>query len=50
MVLSSIYSSIRYDITQSYTMTLREWLSTQSFEAQREFGLLAIEMVMKGAW
>ncbi|WP_395811934.1 hypothetical protein [Archangium minus] len=48
--LSSIYSSIRYDITQSYTLTVRQWLSTQSYEAQREFGLLAIENVTKGFW
>ena len=48
--ISSIYSSIRYDITHSYTLTVREWLSTQSYEAQREFGLLAIENVTKGFW
>jgi hypothetical protein len=48
--LSALYSSIRYDITQSYTQTVRQWLSTQSYEAQREFGLLAIENVKKGFW
>ncbi|WNG56202.1 hypothetical protein F0U59_16600 [Archangium gephyra] len=48
--ISSIYSSIRYDITQSYTQTVRQWLSTQSYEAQREFGLLAIDNVTKGFW
>jgi hypothetical protein len=48
--LSAIYSSIRYDITQSYTLTVRQWLSTQSYEAQREFGLLAIENVTRGFW
>ncbi len=48
--LSGIYSSVRYDITQSYTLTVRQWLSTQSYEAQREFGLLAIENVTKGFW
>ncbi|MFY0562319.1 hypothetical protein ACN28E_00640 [Archangium lansingense] len=48
--ISSIYSSIRYDITHSYTLTVREWLSTQTYEAQREFGLLAIENVTKGFW
>lgn len=48
--LSALYSSIRYDITQSYTLTLREWLSTQSYGAQREFGLMAMENVSKGFW
>ncbi|HYH95327.1 hypothetical protein [Hyalangium sp.] len=48
--LSALYSSIRYDITQSYTLTVRQWLSTQSFNAQREFGLLAMENVSKGFW
>jgi hypothetical protein len=48
--VSSLYSSVRYDITQSFTQTVRQWLSTQSYEAQREFGLLAIENVKKRAW
>jgi hypothetical protein len=48
--VSAIYSSVRYDITQSLTQTVRQWLSTQSYEAQREFGLLAIENVKKGFW
>jgi hypothetical protein len=48
--LSAIYSSVRYDITQSHTLTVRQWLSTQSYEAQREFGLMAIENVTKGFW
>jgi hypothetical protein len=48
--ISAIYSSIRYDITESYTLTVRQWLSTQSYVAQREFGLLAIENVQKGLW
>ena len=50
MEVSSLYSSIRHSITQSYTQTVRQWLSTQSYEAQREFGLLAIENVRKGFW
>ncbi|WNG27482.1 hypothetical protein F0U62_28285 [Cystobacter fuscus] len=50
LVPVAIYSSIRYDITHSYTLTVRKWLSTQSHEAQREFGLLAIENVTKGFW
>jgi hypothetical protein len=48
--VSALYSSIRHSITQSYTQTVRQWLSTQSYEAQREFGLLAIENVRKGLW
>jgi uncharacterized protein YciI len=48
--LSSLYSSIQGDITGSATLTVRQWLSTQSYEAQREFGLIAIEKVMKGFW
>lgn len=48
--VSTLYSSIRHSITQSYTQTVRQWLSTQSYEAQREFGLLAIENVRKGFW
>jgi len=47
---SALYSSIRYDITQSFTQTVRQWLSTQSYATQREFGLLVIENVTKGVW
>ena len=31
-------------------MTIRKWLSMQFYEAQREFGLLAIENIKKGIW
>ncbi|RKH45026.1 SitA5 family polymorphic toxin [Corallococcus sicarius] len=48
--VSSLYSSVRYDITHSFTQTVRQWLSTQSYEVQREFGLLAIENVKKRVW
>ena len=48
--ISSLYSSIQRDITGSSTMTVRKWLSTQSYEAQREFGLSAIDKVTKGIW
>jgi hypothetical protein len=48
--IGSLYSSVRYDITHSFTQTVRQWLSTQSYEAQREFGLLAIENVKKRVW
>jgi hypothetical protein len=48
--VSRIYSSIRPEITNSRTLTVRQWLSTQSYEAQRAFGLRAIENVLKGVW
>jgi hypothetical protein len=48
--LSRLYSQIRKDITGSETLTVRKWLSTQSYEEQRQFGLLAIENVRKGLW
>jgi len=47
--ISSFYSSIRRDITGS-PLTVRKWLSAQSYEAQREFGLLAIKNIRKGSW
>jgi hypothetical protein len=48
--VSAFYSSIRPAITKSTKLTVRKWLSTQSYEAQREFGLLAIENIKKGIW
>ncbi|RKG87627.1 hypothetical protein D7W82_13125 [Corallococcus sp. CA049B] len=48
--VSGFFSSVRRAITQSNTQTVRQWLSTQSYEAQREFGLIAIENVRKGVW
>jgi hypothetical protein len=47
--ISALYSSVRFDITNT-TMTVRKWLSSQSLQAQREFGLLAIENVQQGNW
>ncbi|AKF81770.1 hypothetical protein MFUL124B02_22895 [Myxococcus fulvus 124B02] len=47
--VSAFYSSIRRDITGS-SLTVRQWLSTQSYRAQRDFGLMAIENVAKGLW
>lgn len=47
--VSAFYSSVRRDITGS-PLTVRQWLSTQSLEAQRDFGLLAIENIGKGLW
>ncbi|NVJ09786.1 hypothetical protein HUW63_31755 [Myxococcus sp. AM001] len=48
--VSAFYSSIRRTLTGSTTLTVRQWLSTKSYEAQREFGLLAIENVANGVW
>jgi len=48
--VSAFYSSIRPAITKSTKLTVRKWLSTQTYEAQREFGLLAIENIKKGIW
>jgi hypothetical protein len=48
--VSRLYSQIRMDITGSPTLTIRKWLSTQSLEEQRQFGLRAIENVRKGLW
>ena len=50
MSLSRFYSSIQQEVTGSRSLTVRKWLSTQSYEAQREFGLQAIEKVQKGIW
>jgi hypothetical protein len=47
--LSAFYSSIRRDVTGS-PFTVRQWLSTQSYEAQREFALQAIQNISKGTW
>ncbi|MFP2897370.1 hypothetical protein [Corallococcus sp. 4LFB] len=47
--VSALFSSKRFDITNTFT-TVREWLSTQSFEVQRDFGLRAIENVKNGVW
>nr|WP_237726505.1 hypothetical protein [Corallococcus coralloides] len=48
--VSQFYSSIRRNLTGSGGLTVRQWLSTQSYEAQRDFGLRAIENVSKGLW
>ncbi|HYO52823.1 hypothetical protein [Archangium sp.] len=48
--ISAFYSSIRRGITRSSSLTVRQWLSTQSYEAQREFGLRAIENIRDGVW
>ena len=48
--VSALYSSIRPDITGSTTQTVRQWLSTQSYDASRSFGLRSLENIQKGAW
>jgi hypothetical protein len=48
--ISAFYSRKRFFITNSETLTVREWLSTQPLEAQRQFGLMAIENIKKGIW
>ncbi|RKI45914.1 hypothetical protein D7Y27_09360 [Corallococcus sp. AB004] len=48
--LSGFYSSIQQEITGSRILTVRQWLSTQSLEAQRDFGLQAIDKVQKRIW
>ncbi|WNG39616.1 hypothetical protein F0U61_42545 [Archangium violaceum] len=48
--VSAFYSSKFLRITGSRTLTVRQWLSTQSYEAQREFGLLAIKNIQNGIW
>ncbi|MBN1207482.1 MAG: hypothetical protein JXB05_21590, partial [Myxococcaceae bacterium] len=46
----ALYSSIRWNITGSKSLIVRQWLNTQSYVAQRKFGLLALENVTKGIW
>ncbi|HYO55036.1 hypothetical protein [Archangium sp.] len=48
--VSALYSSVEENITRSANLTVRQWLDTQSYEAQRKFGLLAIENVRNGIW
>ncbi len=45
-----LYSSIRFNITGSLKLTVRQWLGTQSYEAQRAFGLRAIDNLRTGVW
>jgi anti-sigma factor RsiW len=48
--LSAFYSRKNLSVTGSTDLTVRQWLSMQSYEAQRKFGLLAIERVRMGVW
>lgn len=40
--VTNFYNSIQPEITQSSNITVREWLSSQSFEAQQDFGMRVI--------
>ncbi|MFY0575967.1 hypothetical protein ACN28S_17795 [Cystobacter fuscus] len=48
--VSALFSRKVLRITGSRSTTVRQWLGTQSYEAQREFGLLAIQNVKNGIW
>jgi hypothetical protein len=48
--VSAFYSSKRHGLTSSYSLTVREWIRTQSYEAQRSFGLLVIKKISAGEW
>jgi hypothetical protein len=48
--LSAFYSRINVRITGSRSLTVRQWLSAQPYEAQRQFGLQALENVKNGTW
>jgi len=46
--ISGFYSSIQPQVTGSTSMTVRQWLSTQSMAAQQEFGFQMLKQL--GAW
>jgi hypothetical protein len=48
--VSAFYSRKNWRITGSNDVTVRQWLSTQSYEAQRAFGLKALENIKQGIW
>jgi hypothetical protein len=48
--VSAFYSRKFLSATGSRELTVRQWLSTQSYEAQRAFGLKAIENIKNGVW
>ena len=48
--ISGLYSSINTNITGSSSMSVREWLRTQSFEAQANFGRTAYQNLQNGIW
>jgi hypothetical protein len=46
--ISGFYSSIRPDVTGSLTPTVRQWVSTQGFEAKAQFGQSILSKVISG--
>ncbi len=40
--ISNFYSSVQPDLTKSSDITVREWIGTQSFEEQQDFGIRVI--------
>ncbi|NPC74704.1 hypothetical protein HPP05_33620 [Corallococcus exiguus] len=48
--MSAFYSSKSPFITGSESLTVRQWLSSQTIDAQRAFGLRSIENIKKGIW
>ena len=48
--LNALYSSIRPDITGSDTQTVRQWLSSQTFDQATAFGKTAVQNVTSGTW
>jgi hypothetical protein len=49
-LVSAFYSRKNVRVTGSRDLTVRQWLSTQPYEAQRTFGLQAIENIKNGVW
>ncbi|MBZ4334474.1 hypothetical protein [Corallococcus sp. AS-1-12] len=49
-LVSAFFSSKRPFITGSESLTVRQWLSAQTLDAQRAFGLRSIENIKKGIW
>jgi len=48
--LNALYSSIRPEITGSDKQTVRQWLSTQTFNQAQSFGMKAVIKVSNGTW
>ncbi|WP_216627237.1 hypothetical protein [Corallococcus exercitus] len=48
--ISAFYSSKSLRMTGSDSLTVRQWLSTQPYAAQREFGLMIINDAKNGIW
>ncbi|HYO72921.1 MAG TPA: hypothetical protein VEU33_43360 [Archangium sp.] len=48
--VSAFYSSKQELYTGSSSSIVRQWLNTQTYEAQRQFGLKVIENIRSGAW